>query len=801
MILLPVSLLAAFLSGFAALLYQVVWIREFGQLFGLQVTSLSVVLASFMMGLAIGSYIFGWLSDRLAPGRVFILLELLLGLFVIFFDTFFGGFTHIYDVLARPVSDHPGLLLMVRSILSFAFLLIPSTLIGGSIPVLIKLNTRQLNIAGMRISRLYALYNLGGFLGAFLTGFVFIRTIGMERSLQSGAMMNIMNAVVIGTCLLLTKSPSTATEQESAPPGVLLSKGALRAVLAVFLLEGFSTLAYEILWTRIFVEFSYDKSTYLYTVIIMAFLAGLAIGSAAAARFIDRMRNPLSFLGGLQLGIAVITILQLAAAIVLLPRMMVSGNPVASWFGLSGRQYLFIFFFLLPPVMLMGITFPLVARVMARSYPTVGRQMGIVGLADTVGSVAGSLAASLLLLPLLGVVRSILIVAILNAAGWLLLRNVRIRKSIWNWNLLSIPLAVLIIIAAGELPGTFKSKLGRKPGEALIHFDEAACGTVTVHAYPIGYKALSINSVLFAYNTEDDIRSHSMLAYMPYFHHTEPDTVLVLGFGLGITASCFDQPDIDRIDVAEICPAVVSASVEHFAGANRNIYFNPKLNLIRDDGRSWLDITRRKYDIITCDAIHPRYGNNLYTREYYSLCRERLNDDGVVCQWMPTNWLSEHEYRSLLATFLSVFPDASLWYVNRGVTLMVGSKSPVKIDPALLEERMLRPGIREHMQQAGIFNWPGIIGYYLMSGAEAAAYAGNALVNTDDLPHVEYSKVVSMAPNYSVIAHMLQLRPDFNAPLTQPVDARIPEIIRSKRSELEREMRKDLDMIRFDLER
>jgi len=791
-----IILLAAFLSGFTALLYQVVWIRRFGQVFGLQVITMSIVLATFMLGLSLGSYVIGRWSDRFSRFRLYIFLEVGLALFALFFNDLFGLLTRWYAELAAGPPDLSGSVQYTRMILSFLFLLFPSLLIGGTLPVLVKIAVARLDTAGMRISRIYAINNLGAFAGAFATGFFLVRYAGITTTLHIGAMVNIITAVLVtGIAAMSNFNQPVSPEQRTYHSAYTLPPGVLRRVLIVFLLEGFTTLAYEVLWTRVFVEFSYDKTTYLYTVIIMAFIFGLSAGAMVIGRRVDRLRNPAVFVGKLQLGIAFLAIFQVLLALVILPMLLRHQSADGTWFRVAGTEYLFVFLFLLAPVVLMGMTFPVVARIMASGLSRLGSRMGVVGLLDTLGSVVGSLAAGLLLLPMLGVVRSIFFVAAVNlVCGLLLYRSERkiLKQPVSHVALVTLFLAALVLTPKS---GEFKSKLGRKLGESLVHFEEASCGTVSVHEYPMGYRALSINSVLFAYNTEDDLRSHSMLAYMPYLFHPDPHNALVLGFGLGITASCFDQPEIDSIDVAEICPAVIRASGTWFAAANDDVLHNEKLNLIIDDGRSWMEITEKKYDLITCDAIHPRYGNNLYTKEYYELCRARLSADGAVCQWMPTNWLSDDEYKALLATFVSVFPHASLWYVNRGVTLIVGTKDDRLLDMKLLTERTHRPSMIGNLRKSGIQYGEEVLGYYLMKDDAISAFAGEVLLNTDDRPYVEFSEVVSMAPNTDVLQRFMVMEPD----LKEIVDGEIGDITRDviamKRAEVKREIRKDLEMI------
>ncbi len=757
-----VLLLIIFLSGLTALLYQIIWIREFGHLFGLQVHSVSAVLTSFMAGLALGSYVLGRLSDRYNPYFLFAILETGIGLFALFFHTLFGCFNDLYLSTAHNLELGGQAIYFSRFLFSFLFLIVPASLIGGTLPVIIKIAIKDLRTIGFRVGRLYTLNNLGAVIGCLLTGFVLIRSFGITQSLHLAALINLLNAVFILVLYYLTGkkmyAPLPLVAQPEERGAASMEKGGkvppflIKLVLWVFIIEGFTTLAYEVLWTRVMTEFSYDKSVYLSTAIIASYIFGLSLGALVTYRFLDKIRRKVRLLGLLEIGIGILSLFQLLAAKWLMPSLLatrefkVAGiNPV--W------EYAGIFVFLLLPVVLMGVTFPLVSKIYVNNLGQVGKKIGRMGLLDTVGSILGAFVAGFVLLPAMGSQNAFLLVVVINLViGYAVIyfnpsETAKLKHGLFIFILL------LVIPALAFMPkgSDFKTKLGKIPGEELIYYNEGTCGTVSVHAYPLGYKALSINGVLFAYNTVDDLRSHRMLAYMPYFFNTAPNSVLVLGFGLGVTASTFDMPRIDSINVVEICPLVIHASAQYFSLVNDNLIQNEKLRLIIDDGRSWLQRTEEKYDVITCDAIHPRHGNNLYTKEYYEACLPKLKNGGTVCQWMPTNWLTEKEFQGLLKAFVSVFPNASLWYVNRGVSLMVGSKGEHAIDYKLLKKRMKYPAIRSDFADVDVFNPEQLLARSLMTSEQVKEYVKGVPANIDDYPYVEFGTRVSMAPSGGVL--------------------------------------------------
>ena len=757
--------IVSFLSGAAALIYQITWIKRFSSLFGLHILSVSLVLGTFMAGLALGSLIFGRLSDRKNPVLLFVILESALALFAFLFPVFFQELSDLYTFLGGFCKLSAAGIHFLRFILSFLFLIIPSTCIGGTLPVLIRIITAHIGSLGKNLGLLYALNNLGALTGCLITGFVLVKDIGISGSLTTGGILNLFNALFILILSVpgihsgisdrgvMTQSDEKWISPKSLPRNILI------LLLVVFTIEGFTTLSFEVLWTRVFTEFSYDKTVYLYTVIIAGFIAGLSIGGFIISKYIDRITDLVAVMGYLESSIGLLSLVQLILAAVYIPELIDERYLYTTWVGVSGREYLLIFIFIQVPVILMGMTLPVIGSLFARNIENLGSKVGIVGMLDTLGSIAGSFIAGFIMLPLLGVARSIILTALINIILGLLVlgfhpeKKVRFRKSL-------IPViltgTILLIIMHPRDP-YFKTKFGKRPGEEIVYYKEAACGTVTIHRYPLGYSALSINGVLFAYNTSDDLRSHRMLACIPYFFHPQADKVLVLGFGLGITAGFFTVDDIKSITVAEICPPVIQASALYFSSPNHDIRNDRRLELIPEDGRAWLLSSGRKFDIITCDAIHPRFGNNLYTREYYQTCRKHLSENGVICQWMPTNWMTEFEYKSLLKTFQSVFPDASLWYVNRGVTLAVGTIGSGRIPVEKLLTRMDNSQIREDLAETDILGPEMLLARFCMKGEEYADYCGKGEINTDNHPFVEYGREFSMAPNPDILQSILDI--------------------------------------------
>jgi spermidine synthase len=786
-----------FLSGLNALIYQIVWIRKFGLVFGVHVYSMSTVLTAFMGGLALGSLLFGRLVDRQKdPLKLFLLLEFGIGIFAVFFPFLFNLLTKFYTAIAPTGSASNYAVQLVRFSLSFVFLLVPSTLMGGTLPVIIKFFVRQLGSLGGKVSRLYSLNNFGALLGCFLAGFFTIRLYGVTASLYIAATLNLLNALLV---YLVARSPRHALaagdespeEQPVAAGENSVSPWLMKLVLWVFAIEGFTTLAYEVIWSRIMIDFSIDKTTYFSSTIVMGFIAGLSIGSIIISRFIDRSRKLLLLLGSIEAGIGIVSILLLSLYSRIIPWLAAHREMTGTWLANSGKEYLVFFIILTLPTTLMGFTYPLVSKLYTDNIQKLGKRLGLMGCLDTVGSIAGSFVAGFIMVPYLGVVKSFVITVVINLSIGILIFLFHPRLKGWvKTFLVGSPVLISLLIYA-SLPDKkytrqwwdtieFRRNPWVKTYQRLVFFDEGVGGTVTVRKYP-DMLSLNINGHNVSYTTPKDLAVNRQLGYMPYILHPDPKNALVIGFGMGVTTGALIQPDMEEIDVAEICPGVIKAA-DVFKSWNYDAVNDPKVNIIHEDGRSVILSAKKKYDIITSNAIHPRLSNNIYTRDFYRLCREKLTDDGIIVQWTPPNWIRDDEFRSLVKAFVDAFPHSTMWYVNEYSAHIIGSKSPINIDYAQVVRKFENAKLRRDLADANIDSPEKFISQYYWSESELAEYVKGSQTNTDDFPLVEFSRIINIAPDTTFMdllaGYMVNFDPVLNLPKDTAVSRKIHNMFR-----------------------
>lgn len=760
-----VLFLVLFFSGVSALIYQIVWIRKFGLVFGVHVFSMSTVLTAFMAGLALGALYFGRLVDKKRnPLLLFLILELGIGLFAVFFPFTFRGLTEIYASVSRNIPLGNYSIQLIRFLLAFFFLLIPTTLMGGTMPVIVKIFTDNIGKVGNRVSLLYGTNNLGAVVGGFLAGFVIIQKIGLNQSGYLAAVLNFTNAFLVFLVVRFSQKQEFDAGIEEGTDSIssrtIISPGLLKLVLWVFAIEGFTTLSYELIWSRILIDFSIDKTIYFSSTIVISFIFGLSLGSFLVSGYLDKSRNLLTLLGLIEILIGLLSVFFLLFFVWIAPKLVAQRSMLDSWLQTAGKEYFIFFLILTPPTLLMGITYPLVTKLAADNLTFLGKRMGLLGFLDTIGSVVGSFVAGFIMIPFLGVVKSFIITVCINLVIGLFVFAVhpvlsgRQKIAITGITLLMTVLMIMRIPSGSYTrewwDRTKSNWFDNNYYESILFFDEGAAGTVTVRKYPHGL-ALNINGHNTAYTTSKDLRVNRQLGYIPYLLHQEPKSALVIGFGMGATACSLVQPDMERVDVAEICSGVIKAA-HVFAPWNRNVILHPKVHLYDDDGRSIVFMTNRKYDIITSNAIHPRLSNNIYTMDFYKLCREKLTDDGILCQWMPQNWLTENEYKALVKAFTEAMPYSYLWYVNEYSTLIIGTMQPLKIDVAKLSSKFHSNNIMQRdFVEFGVPNEWYFLAQFWFNDQELKNYINEADCNTDNMPLAEFSKVINIAPVVEVM--------------------------------------------------
>src|SRR5438552_3371853 len=691
-----------FLSGATGLVYEVIWVRLTGLIFGNTSQAISTVLGAFMAGLALGSWKLGKKADRTDnPLRMYGLLEIGIGLSAALVPLIFRALDTVYWAVAPSVSAVSGGALFVRFATSFAVLLTPTFLMGGTLPVLARFFTGDVDEVENKVGVLYALNTFGAAAGTMAAALVFIPGVGNTRTTLTIAAVN----VAIGLfAVWMAEGDRTSTESDTLTtrPSAGLSQGerlsnpaAGRLVLLTLAVSGFVALMYEGSWTRA-LSAMIGSSTYAFSIMLVTFLGGIALGSSIVGR-----RKPaatLRLLGLLQLGAAmggiVFLIGYLAAPYLLIAliRAFYYSFPaiLTIQFVLSAALMVFA-------TLCMGATFPVASQLYSSKVTILGRSIGNIYSFNTMGAIAGSLFAGFLLIPIIGTERTILAGLFFNAAMALLLlaeaKTSRIAQS--------VAVGLLIVATLSMRGGLFWKPdvmdrgvlVYSKAFEArpeltisehyedtdVVYFKEGNNATISVRKGE-NYMALRTNGKVDASN-RDDMITQLTVGWLPAFYHPNPKSALVIGYGSGVTVGAVAAvQDIQDIDCLEIEPAVFGAA-PWFSEINRKSWENPKVHLTFNDARNYMNMTRKQYDIIISEPSNPWIAGvaSLFTAEFYDRAAEVLKPDGIFAQWVQLYELDPEDLRMDLYEVQRKFPEVSVWLTYSDL-IIIGSRQSQKLD-------------------------------------------------------------------------------------------------------------------------
>jgi spermidine synthase len=732
--LLPLLAMLFLASGACALVYQVMWLRLLSLVFGVTVYAASTVLAAFMAGLGAGSFIGGRYSARIArPLVAFGVAEALVGITAFATPFLLDALTMAWIAIHPALPKSIAALTVIRFIVAFLLLIVPTSMMGATLPLVIKSAIAQADRVGGRIGLLYAINTAGAIVGALVAGFYFIAEIGVAGSFQIAAATNIAIAVVsivAGYALPEESASAAAVEPGRVAPAATRSQQ--RLVLWTFFISGLMSLALEIVWFRTLVIFL-RPTAYAFTIMLACVLAGIALGSAIASPLLAMRRHWVPMLAVIQCVIglaAVLSFNMLARA----QNAIEAATPWFDWLGINSYLAPLVvssLISMLPTTILLGLAFPIGLTLWAGddASPETSRKAGTFYSLNVLGAILGSVLAGFILLPQLGTRTSLIAVAALATLSSMLLaisaRKTNPRMAIAT----AIAAPLLFVIGARAAIDPFDLAFERfHRAESLVWREEGAQTTVAVHdrggSAPMRVMYLDGNHQ--ANDSPGGAFVHHRIGALPAMLHPNPQTALVVGLGGGATPGAVARLNLD-VDVVELSKAVVEGA-KHFKHINFNLLERPNVTLHVDDGRNFLLMNRKKYDVITADIILPRHAGagSLYSREYYELVRNALKDDGLAMQWNGAD--SATEYKLLMRTFMSVFPYTTLWAEG---SLMLGSKVPFTISQRAYEAR------RSQFEQ---FNWdlPTLKRIYSAGPEEIREFVGDGPILTDDKPVIEY---------------------------------------------------------------
>ena len=759
-----------FLSGFAALVYETLWVKQLGRVVGVEVHAVTIALSAFFAGLALGAGLLGRLADRTTrPVRLYAILE--------------AGVAALGVLATLALARSAGPFVSLREAvgplawaLPFALVGLPSFLMGGTLPALLRALRPGRAAVAPATGLLYAANTAGAVAGTLATPFVLVPAFGITGT---GLFAGAVGLGVAAAALALDRraAPVAATAVAEAPAR---SRDA-RLALALYAVAGGVALGYEVVWSELLVQFLSTR-TYAFAVMLGTYLTGLALGSVLFARFARPGQDPWRVFGLLLAAAGASAILIVAVLGAWLPDAQTFAGMWAM--RLTGRETVEVvarfavasLAILLVPTTLLGAAFPAAAR-LAAGADRVGGDVGLVAALNTAGGIAGTILTGFVLIPGLGLVRSLGALALVGAAlgAVAILKGGRGPRG-------SLPLASAAVLGVALLAAlTPADRLARLLADeregVLVFYEEDVGGTVAVleqTAVPgqgVPFRRLYVQGVSNSGDALPSLRYMRLQALLPLLVHPgEPRSVLVLGFGTGITAGALlTHPGLETRVVAELLPSVVEAGV-HFSG-NFDASRDPRLDIRLGDGRHELLRQSQRYDLITLEPPPPSAAGvvNLYSRDFYELCRERLAPGGLMAQWWPLPTQNDEDSRSLVRTFLDVFPHASAWSTELHEVLLVGSLEPLALDGPRVAARFASPEVAAALAEVGVESPEALLATWITGREGLERYAGAAPPVTDDRPLIEHAAWIRRGEIRRVLPRLLDLASDVPLPADDPL--------------------------------
>ena len=737
-----------------------------GLVFGATTLAVSTVLAAFMGGLALGSAFAGRFGSRVKrPLSAYGWLEIGIAVYAIFVPLLFRWVDHVYVLIWQEF--HPGFFVFSiwRFVLSCLLLLLPTTLMGATLPVLSSALLSSLGHDSRSVTKLYACNLAGAILGTVVAGFVFLPVVGVRNTIFIAAAIN----TVIGVTAVVADRRTSRTEIQAAVKNSVESSGEVTGKtfwLMCALASGFVTISTQVAWTRI-LTMIIGSSTYAFSIVVALFLIGLALGAWIIGR-----KDQSAHLRTTILKVEIFTAASLFISLFivnLMPWLLIElgmALKISSWAALLMLQILSAGLLILLPALLMGMVMPLVlfwASSRDGAVSLVGRTYAV----NTIGAIAGAFISGFVLIPKTSTKFTLIVAAAtcLMVVGFAYqpaasVSDAALRKSLSVG--LTLVLIILLMVAApptnvADLSvgayDTLIRVLARsnvaKADESsqdngsdthrLIMYEEGPTSTVSVRKDGETF-SMAINGRTNASDSVNDMPTQVMLGQLPMLLAPRLNNGLIIGFATGVTVGAMLQSPIASVTCVELESATIKGS-HFFEHVNHQPLNDPRTKLIIDDARTYLRVTTTRYDVIVSEPSHPWVPGvaNLFTREFFEMGRQRLSDQGIFVQWLQIYQLSTDSLRSVLATYHSVFPHVMVFRVGGGAKgkdlILVGSNNPLSLD--LLSQRLADGRIASELSRVNLNTEADVRSWYICDESRLGPAVSGAEINTDDNMHIE----------------------------------------------------------------
>ncbi len=728
-----------FLSGAAALLFETLWFHQAGLALGSSVWASALVLAGFMGGLALGNGLIGALGHRIRrPVRLYGLLEIAIAASGVALVHALPGVGSALSPLLGGLADTPWLLNPLRLGLAFALLLVPSTAMGATLPLLVAALYRRDPRFGRSLGLLYGWNTLGAVAGAlageaFLIGWLGIRGSALVAASANGA------AALLALAAAQRLDAATGPARECGRP----LSGRARAFLAAAFVLGAVLLALEVVWFRLLL-LKVHGSSLAFSIMLAVVLAGIALGGLVGSRWLARSAAAARGVAALAFGSAVLCVATYA-----LHGTWLDAHPgvVYRWpaiFALAGPL-------MLPVAFLSGVLFTLLGEAIHREGTSETRAAGLLTLANTAGAMLGPVVGGFALLPLLGVERSIQVLAaayglVAVLLAWAGPRPESGRGRVALGTAAALGLAALFVFPGGilrehYLADTLK-RFRRIEGARPVAVREGPTETSVVlqtdlFGEPL-YRRLVTNSYSMSSTQLGALRYMKLFVWWPVALHPDPRRALLISYGVGTTARALaDTASLEEIDVVDISRDILQLDEVFFPDPASRPLRDPRVRVHVEDGRHFLQTRDARWDVITAEPPPPKAAGvvNLYSQEYFELLRSRLRDGGIVTYWIPVHTVLETEGKAIMRAFCNAFDDCSLWSGSALDWMLVGTRNargPVALEHYVAQWR--DPVVGPQLREAGLETPEQLATLFLFDSPDLAARTRGVAPLVDDRP-------------------------------------------------------------------
>ena len=735
------------LTGFAVFIGIAAWFRQLILLFGGHMVSIGIISTALMLNVARGSRMFGKRADRhYNPARLLFFLQIGLVLYSmclplinLIMSALSGYFVHRSNTGLFGISIY-------RFILSFLFF-VPAALAGGLIPVYSKIMIRHMSQIGRKTGVIFAFLSLGAIAGCCLGNFYAINKLGFPATQYIAAFILLLISVI--TFLLIRNSTGILPTfhhplaQKARLSGQLLLKRnpvleteikLTRTLLWIFTIQGFTTMAYMIVWTRTLNSFPVLNAGIVIPGMTIVMLTGVAIGSLFFNGFINRPVKKFHVLGLINMFIGASAALSYILLYIFWNRIL---NGAGNSPDHSSFRYLFLIaVFVLLPTVLTGATLPMACKLYPKRFRKTGQRIGYLGSLFIMGAILSLLMTSFIFVPLTGIyiVFFITITVSILTGLFLFLRDSRFKR-LFRVALFFIAAASLFILQSSFKNRTYITHLpSMYQTDSIATIKEGSTGTIMLLPQPGKSGNLYLNGNLLLSTDEQGMKVQQLLAYLPCMFSMEYDSSYLSGFGLGVTASSLEKCGVNTIMISETSPEIIALTSSAFASMNNDILTDQTVSINIEDCRSFLYRTGRNIDMITFSYEYPWLKPDDYSKQFYQLCAKKLKDGGIFCQILPAFNIDINIFKAILKTSVSVFPDVSLWYTGSARLILMATVNENAWDYCRLRDKFTFLNRDNKFTEMNIPSLEALLGNILLDDTAIRMITDSTQIITDNHP-------------------------------------------------------------------